>query len=279
MIRLALIGAGIGGSLTPALHEAEASAQGLALRYGRIDSDAAAHHGLGFDALLSQAEADGLDGLNVTHPFKLDAARAAVRLDGAAAILGAANTLLRTPEGWVGANTDHGGFRDATRAGLPSVAGREVLVLGAGGAGGAVALALLELGAAVRLADLAAGRAEALARRLTEARPGTAVTVGRNADGVAGAVNASPVGMSGHPGLPIDPAALPAGAWVADIVYIPRETAFLRAARAAGRPVMAGGAMAVGQAARAFGLFTGRKADAGRMARHFAAMVAAETAI
>jgi shikimate dehydrogenase len=96
--------------------------------------------------------------------------------------------------------------------------------------------------------------------------PGDVLT---DADGL---VNASPVGMVGHPGLPLSARLLWSDLWVADIVYFPLETELLRIARKIGCRTMAGGTMAVFQAVGAFRLFTGIEPDAARMLRHFAGM-------
>jgi shikimate dehydrogenase len=89
-----------------------------------------------------------------------------------------------------------------------------------------------------------------------------------------GLVNATPVGMAGHPGLPVPPAFLHADQWVADVVYRPLRTELLRAARALGCRTVDGGGMVVFQAAEAMRLFTGRRPDAERMYRHFLELTA-----
>jgi shikimate dehydrogenase len=75
--------------------------------------------------------------------------------------------------------------------------------------------------------------------------------------------------MNAYPGLPIDPAWLAPRHWVADIVYFPLETEFLRAARHAGCLAIDGAGMVINQAALAFGIITGRAADAARMRDSF----------
>jgi len=85
-------------------------------------------------------------------------------------------------------------------------------------------------------------------------------------------VNATPMGMAAHPGSAVPTNLLRADLWIADIVYFPLETQLLCAARAAGCPTLDGGGMVVFQAARAFEIFTGCKADGERMRRHFAAL-------
>jgi shikimate dehydrogenase len=149
------------------------------------------------------------------------------------------------------------------------------VILGAGGAGSAVAYAALALGAGqLTIVDEDPQRAEALARRL-----GTKATAGRNlaaaleeADGL---VQATPIGMDAHPGMPFDAKLLRPELWVSEVVYVPLETELLKAARRAGCATMDGGHMNVGQACRAFELFTGEKADAARMDAHFRRLVGA----
>ncbi|BBR54424.1 hypothetical protein WP4W18C03_27510 [Pseudomonas putida] len=85
-----------------------------------------------------------------------------------------------------------------------------------------------------------------------------------------GLVNTTPVGMAKLPGTPLPVALLHARLWVAEIIYFPLETELLRHARALGCRTLDGSSMAVFQAVKAFELFTGRTADAGRMQAHFA---------
>jgi shikimate dehydrogenase len=89
--------------------------------------------------------------------------------------------------------------------------------------------------------------------------------------GCDGLVNATPVGMEGRPGLPLDPGLLRPDLWVADIVYRPLETGLLRAARELGCRTLDGGGMVVHQAAESLRLFTGHEPDVGRMLKDFAA--------
>jgi shikimate dehydrogenase len=91
-------------------------------------------------------------------------------------------------------------------------------------------------------------------------------------------INATPIGMAKLPGTPIDAGLLDPKQWVADCVYRPIDTALLRAARARGCATLDGGGMNVGQAVDAFRLFTGLEPDPARVARHFAALIAAERA-
>jgi shikimate dehydrogenase len=85
-----------------------------------------------------------------------------------------------------------------------------------------------------------------------------------------GLVNATPVGMQGHPGLPVPAELVRSDLWVADVVYFPLDTELLRLAASRGCRVVPGGGMAVFQAAGAFELFTGRAPSSDRMLAHFA---------
>lgn len=271
---LGLIGAGIQASRTPGMHELEGDALGLRILYRLIDLD---RLGLGAEALpdlLLAAERMGFAGLNVTHPCKQAVLAHLDELAPDAAALGAVNTVVLREGRRIGHNTDARGFREALRRGLPGVSLERVVQLGAGGAGAAVAHALLDLGVGeLLLHDVVRDRAEALAARLggRTGSPRIAVVhgLGRALETASGLVNATPVGMAAYPGLPLPAALLRPDLWVADIVYFPLETELLRTARAIGCRTLDGSGMAVFQAVRAFELFTGREPDPERMRRHF----------
>lgn len=278
-----LIGRGIQGSRTPAMHEREGAAQGLRYVYRRIDLEPLA---LGPDALpdlLLSAERMGFDGLNITFPCKQAVIPLLHGLSDDARALGAVNTVVLRGGRRVGHNTDGYGFTENFRRGLGDVRRDRVVQMGAGGGGAAVAHALAGLGVG-RLAifDTDHRRAEELAAGI-EARfgPGRASAGGDLAEALAaadGVVNATPVGMASIPGTSVPASLLRPGLWVADIVYVPLETELLRQARAIGCRTLDGGGMAVFQAAEAFRLFTGLAPDVERMRRHFASMDAGRTA-
>lgn len=286
-VRTGLIGAGIGPSLSPALHEREGAAHGLDLTYTRFDLDVL---GLGPDAvgdLLARARAQGYAGLNVTHPCKQRVIGHLDVLAPDAAAIGAVNTVVIGADGALtGHNTDWTGFRDGWRAGLPGAATGRVVLLGAGGAGAAAAYAMAREGVGVlQIVDVDGARAAALAASVTpHLSPGAHATghplpaLSALLPGADGLVHATPTGMAEHPGLPLDPALLATRPWVAEIVYRPLDTALLAAARAAGCRTVDGGAMAVHQAAEAFRLFTGATPDPARMLAHLAELVTAEQA-
>lgn len=275
---LGLIGSGIAGSRSPAMHVAEAAAQGFALEYRRIDLDVLA---LGVEALpqlLDHAQRAGYRGLNITYPAKQAVIPLLDALSDEARALGAVNTVVFEAGRRIGHNTDASGFAAGFRMQLPTVAMGQVVQIGAGGAGAAVAHAVLAMGAGkLALFDIDDARAAALAANLNaHFGPGRAVAGGALGTALAtadGLLHATPMGMAKHPGLPLPAALLRADLWVAEVVYVPIDTALLQAARALGARVADGGGMAVYQAADAFRHFTGREPDAARMRQGFLAAI------
>ncbi|MCK6454212.1 MAG: shikimate dehydrogenase [Alphaproteobacteria bacterium] len=276
-VLVGLIGAGIRESRSPRLHEREGDAQGIRYVYKLIDLDVL---GLGVEALpglLTAAERLGFAGLNVTHPCKQAVIAHLDALDDDASALQAVNTVVLRDGRRIGHNTDWSGFAESFRRELADAGRGRVALFGAGGAGAAVAYALLTLGAGeLAVVDTDRRRAEALAEALS-ARFGAGRVVARtDADGaIAGAdgvVNATPCGMAKYPGMAFPARLLRPDLWVAEIVYFPLETELLGRARACGCRTMSGAGMAVFQAVEAFRLFTGRAADPERMLRHFAEM-------
>jgi shikimate dehydrogenase len=264
-----LIGAGIGGSLSPALHERAAAEQDLSYTYRLLDIDERGLTRADVGQLLERAHRAGFIGLNVTHPCKQAVVPYLDALSDDAAALQAVNTVVFEDGRATGHNTDTTGFAESFSRGLPDVAVENVVLLGAGGAGTAVAYAALRLGVKrLTIVDIDAERAHACARQL----PSDRVLVGTleslaDADGL---IHATPTGMEGHhPGLPLDDELLHPGLWVAEIVYRPLETPLLRRAREIGCQTLDGGGMAVFQAASSFELFTGVEPDRERMLRHF----------
>jgi len=275
-ILVGLLGRGIQLSRTPAMHEAEGRAQGLSYVYTLLDTEMMGETAPPLDELVTFAEHFGFTGFNVTFPYKQEIIPLLDELSGAAEILGSVNTVVLRRGRRVGHNTDMWGFKESFRRGMAGAKRAEVLLLGAGGAGAAVAHALVESGVEKLLvADLRPDRAEVLASRLStltrlhKVEVVSDLTAGsRRADGI---VNATPVGMAKLPGMPIAVDLLRPDCWVADIVYLPLETELLREARHRGCRTLGGEGMAVFQAVRAFELFTGLGPDVDRMKAAFAA--------
>ncbi|MFC3607230.1 shikimate dehydrogenase [Stutzerimonas tarimensis] len=272
-----LIGAGIQLSRTPALHEREGDAQGIRYLYRLIDLDQLKLDTNALPDLLSAAERMGFTGLNITFPAKQAIIPLLDELSDEARGIGAVNTVVLKDGKRVGHNTDALGFAEGFRRGLPGVAIGRVVQMGGGGAGAAVAHALLAEGVEqLSVFEVEPARAQGLVDSLNERFGQGRAVVGRDlatamaeADGL---VNTTPVGMAKLPGAPLPVELLRPALWVAEIIYFPLETELLRHARALGCRTLDGGTMAVFQAVKAFELFTGVQADAERMQEHFLGM-------
>jgi shikimate dehydrogenase len=241
----AVIGSPVAHSLSPAIHQAAFDAAGVNWAYTAFDVTDAA-------AALSAMRLLGLAGLSVTMPLKEDVARAVDRLDSAARVLHSVNTVSWDGDDLVGSSTDGAGFVASLAAAGVEVDGARISVIGAGGAARSVIDALGRAGAAdITVLNRTRDRAEQAASLSKAASVGIVSDISR-ADIV---VNATSVGM----GVPIDdatdadmacdPALLRRGQVVADLVYHPLETAWMRAAADIGATTVDGLGMLVHQAA------------------------------
>lgn len=215
---------------------------------------------------LAGMRALGIAGLTVTMPHKTAAAHGCDELTETAARLDAVNAVVARDGRLLGGSTDGEGLVRSLREEGCDPAGRECLVLGAGGAGRAIVLALGDAGARV---TVAARRPDAAALAADLAPEGSSCTLDAVQERLASVdvvVNATPLGMRGE-GPPFDPAALTPEQFVLDTVYHPAETPLLTAARARGIPCANGLGMLVHQAAVSFEWFTGSPAPLDAMRR------------
>lgn len=279
-----LIGEGVTPSLSPPMHEQEADQLGLRYLYRPVDLSELApasepvpgNRDAQLQELLLRGRDLGFNAFNITHPCKQSVLQYLDEVSDDARSLGAVNTVLIRDGRFIGHNTDFSGFAAALAAGLPNAVLDRVVQLGVGGAGAAVAYALLKAGTThLTLVDLDFGRATERAAALAGLFPAQTVSAAEPSQlpevlaAADGLVHATPVGMHSHPGLPLDLDLLDPRQWVADVVYRPLETELVRGARAKGCAVLDGGYMAVGQAVDAFALITGIRPDADRMRAHF----------
>jgi shikimate dehydrogenase len=275
---LFLIGEGIGKSRTPALHEREGAALGMPVTYRIVDALELGLTAADLPDVLRWAQRLGCSGFNVTHPFKQAIIPHLDGLSDRAEALGAVNTVVFRDGKATGHNTDWCGFQRPFQAQLPGAGQGTVVQVGSGGAGAAVAYALLDNGASrLILHDVFPDKAQALAERMGGLFGADRVCVGTDlADSMAqaeGVVHCTPTGMATHPGCAVPEELLRPEQWVAEIVYFPLETELVRMARAKGCRTVDGGGMAAEQAVEAFYQFTGVQPDAARMHAHLREMV------
>ena len=256
--RYAVLGNPVAHSRSPAIHAAFARQTGEAVAYGRMLCPLD-----GFEASVHEFAAAGGRGCNVTLPFKFEALRLAASCSERARLAGAANTLRFDADGWFADNTDGIGLvRDIEQnAGVP-LAGRRVLLVGAGGAGAGVLGPLLAARPAeLVLANRSADKAQALVAR--HAAWAQAHGVRLSAAGLATAgtgfevlVNASASSLQGQ-ASPVGAEVLAAGALAVDLMYGAAAAPFLAWAGAAGASARDGLGMLVEQAAESFFIWRG----------------------
>ncbi|HWM42694.1 MAG TPA: NAD(P)-binding domain-containing protein [Burkholderiales bacterium] len=202
------------------------------------------------EALVGLKALANLHGIIATLPYKARVLRHVDRVLPTGKRVGAINAMRREPDGsWVGDMFDGKGLVAGMRASGVEPRGKHVMLLGAGGAGSAIADALGEAGAqSIRVFDREPAKARQLVERIRQAHPANECRVGDpSLEGCDVLINATPVGMSPGDGLPAAFDALPARLFVVDIVPRSEETRLLASARAAGCRTMAGRAMVAGQ--------------------------------
>jgi shikimate dehydrogenase len=276
-----LVGRGIQHSMTPAMQEKEAREHGVALHYQLIDL---AQPGAGEEdlaGLVKALRAIGFAGFNVTFPYKQAILPLLDGLSEEAQAMGAVNTVVNVDGRLIGHNTDGSGWAWGFKRALPNADLSRAVLLGAGGAGSAIADAALRMGVAhLTVVDIDPVRIEALAAKLNEqhgaGRVSASTDIAAALEGASGLIHATPTGMYSVPGMPLPEELLRPSLWVSEVVYFPLDTALLQAARARGCATADGGGMAVGQAVGAFKLFTGLEPDPARIDAHFRAMIAAK---
>ena len=250
----AVIGSPVRHSLSPALHNAGFAASGVDWVYTAFDVEAGAAR-----AALDAMRVFGLGGLSVTMPHKEDVAGLVDELDAAADALHSVNTVVPIGDGRLkGYSTDGAGFLASLAAQDVDVEGQHVCVLGGGGAARAIVDALARAGAAAITVVNRSNERAAIAAALAEGIGAVGAP-----DDIADCdilVNATSIGMGSNE-LPCDPKLLHDGQVVADIVYHPRSTALLAAARDRGAGTVEGLGMLVHQAVVQQQLWTGIRVD------------------
>jgi len=260
---IALIGDPVERSLSPAMHNAAFEALGLDYAYLALRVPQAA-----LDGAIASARVMNMAGMNVTHPHKINILSLLDDLDESAELVGAVNTIKNDRGRLIGYNTDGAGAVRALEGEVGKLAGRNVLLLGAGGAARAIAFSLVKAGAELTIVNRTASRAKELA---TAIKRNSGVDVGRTGIGrgeLAKAmeradilINATTAGM--YPDVNrvlVTADMMHRGLIVNDIVYEPLQTRLLEEAKKAGARTLTGLGMLVHQGALSFEIWTDRRA-------------------
>ncbi|MEX2320710.1 MAG: shikimate dehydrogenase, partial [Saccharospirillum sp.] len=259
-MKLALIGEGIAKSQSPDLHRRLGSLVGLDTQYDLVDSLGV--DDFDFPATVDRLRANGYRGSNVTFPFKEAARNLADTHSEGVQRVGSSNTLIFEDGKIHAENTDYSGFISAYRRQFANRPAGNVLLIGAGGVGRAVACALGALGVtAIYLVERDTARGEALNLDLNRQGIKTDTLSAEDAEQQMatfdGVVNCTPVGHINHPGCPIKTNQLHVRQWVFDAVYIPARTELLIAAEQRGAASLSGVDLFVFQGIDAFRFFAG----------------------
>jgi shikimate dehydrogenase len=265
---LAVLGHPIGHSVSPAMHRAALAALArddvrfASWSYFRVD---VAPEDL--SRALGLLHEKGFRGINLTVPHKVVAFGLVSEVDAGARQVGAVNTLLRTPGGWRGSNTDGYGLTEGLREDLgATLEGSDILLLGSGGAARGAAVECLRRNcSSLRIAN----RTESHLDRLIEALGPWAAGIPISKTGLAGAsvgkagalvINATSAGLRDGDAPPVDLASLPRPGAVYDMIYSPPRTRLLERATALGIPCANGLSMLAHQGAKSLEAWTGAPA-------------------
>ncbi len=247
-----LTGFPLSHSLSPAMHNHAFQALGVPGRYLLFPAQDEELEGL-----MGLVRDLRLRGLNVTIPHKSAVMPFLDSVDPLAERAGAVNVIVNRDGKLEGRNTDVTGLEKAMLAAGADPRGKDVLVIGAGGAARACCVVLERRGARIWVVDRTASRAQELARRFNGRVAGHADVTGMEFGMV---INCTPLGMTGFPDeLPVDPAVFRAGQWAVDLVYNPVATRFLTEAGERGARTLSGMEMLIYQAMDAFEAWTGQR--------------------
>lgn len=263
-IKLSLLGANIQKTRFPRLLETLCRRDGIRLEFDL--SDSAVKNDFDFDMRVDECAAAGYSGIAATHPFKTLAIARASEIRGIPARLGAANSLIFEPTGWIATNTDYTGLLKAWAMEMGGTKPGVVAMAGAGGVARSIAFALINLGCErIDIFDIIPERALAVAQACDRDGAGVrAIDAGRFREAVVqadGLVNATPIGMAQYPGMAFEPDAIGPQQWAFDAVYTPIETEFMQAAKRSELRRLSGFQLFLHMGIDSFEFFSGRTID------------------
>ena len=263
-LKLGLIGVGIENSRSPMLQKKIGQLCGLDVSYDLINLRSSAKGS--FNQALSECKSQEYHGVNITHPFKENAAKIVTITSNLVKNIAAVNIVkFNLDFEDKGYNSDYTGFKRAFVLRFPGQKPRKVALIGAGGIGRAIAFGLADLGAEeIRVYDQDYLRSQSLVKALNfqdQSRVFLCNSLEDAIKNVNGLVNATPVGMHNHLGTPIPKNYLGSQSWVFDAVYTPIKTTFLLDASEAGLEILSGFELFFYQGIEAFEIFSGVSLD------------------
>jgi len=217
-----------------------------------------------FKSQVNELFSSEIGSANVTFPFKEIAIEVADKIDHSAQRIGAANTLVKHGTEITAYNTDYSGFKQAYRKIRGDKKPGNVVLIGCGGVGKAIAMALVDLDVTqLTLFDMDTAKSQQLAKQLADenisVQTATQETLQSYITEANGLVNCTPVGHYSTPGTPVPFEWLGAQDWVFDAVYTPIDTEFLLCAKQHNIETISGFELFFHQAVDAFALFTGER--------------------
>ena len=265
MIKLGLIGQSIQKSSAPLLHTLLGELHNIPVMYDLHEPADKSPEAFAFT--LNRLREEGYTGCNVTFPYKQIAINHATKTNEAVKRVGSTNTLSFLGDAVSAANTDYSGFIRGFKSRLGEQPAGNVLLIGAGGVGRAIAFALFDVGATqVMIYDVHEESARSLSESMCaaglNARFVTKNDIGDAAMDADGLVNCTPIGHYKTPGNPLEQSLFGPQSWAFDAVYTPVDTEFLQVAHQKQMTIVSGFDLFLYQGLDAFTIFTGQAVDA-----------------
>lgn len=270
-LKLGLLGNGISKTQSKKLHELIGKIYDIDATYHLMDLSSKENANIKEE--LKRCEDEGFHGVNVTHPYKIEAFKGIKTMAGFPEGLTSVNTVVFKEDGQIADNTDYLGFMQAYKTQFPKEKPGKVLMLGAGGVGLAIAFGLYKLQAdEIIIHDMNEELKNSLLETLTSigvnarALKGDLVSEMKNADGL---INATPLGMFQYPGCAFPDEGFGGQKWSFDAVYTPVNTEFLQKCEANKIVTISGFKLFLYQGIEAFKRFSGIDVDGEKIEKVF----------
>jgi shikimate dehydrogenase len=269
-LKLGLLGNGISKTQSKKLHELIGELYNLDVTYHLMDLST--KENVQIKDEIQKCKKEGFDGVNVTHPYKIEACKHLEQMENFPQGLTSINTVVFKDD-IISDNTDYLGFMDAYKKERNDKKPGRVLMLGSGGVGLAIAFGLYKLQASeLIIYDMNKDAALSLVSTLQALRFNAKVmeedliTTMKSVDGL---INATPIGMFQYPGNPFEEKGFGGQSWCFDAVYTPVETSFIKECKKHNIHTISGFELFLYQGIEAFERFSGIKIDGDVIEKEF----------